>query len=677
MCQCLCAFRGIKDFAVFTAIWWVGCLLPQSSCAQTDSVKARNLKDVEIRQYRISQQHLSPSPGQSLTGAELKNLNSLSVADAVRYFSGVQLKDYGGIGGLKTINVRSMGSNHTAVFYDGIQLGNAQNGQIDLGRYSLDNVEEISLYIGQKPQLLQPAKAFAAANALYIKTAAPAFKAGRKQSLKTDLKAGSFDFINPSIVYNFRINPRLSAGVNLDVVNSSGKYKYRKTNGTYDTTVVRTNADIFSYRLEGGLYAITADSAKWALKVYNYSSNRGIPGAIVSNKYDFSQRQWDQNFFVQSSYQNNENKKFNFLLNAKYANDFLRYLDLERLRNDAPMDNRYVQQEFYFSSANQYHLNSFVDVSLSADYSRQHLDANLEYFAYPTRHTGLIALATKIHGKRFELQANLLATIIDEEVKAYAAAENHTEFTPTAMFSLQPFASPNFRFRGFYKSIFRMPTFNDLYYTFIGNSSLRPEYTKQYDLGMSYIFTNAKSTLEYFSIETDAYFNQIKDKIVAVPTVNLFRWTMLNLDAVEIKGLEINLKSIWRLSAQTQLNAGLHYTYERALDVTRSGYTYGQQIPYIPVHSGSFTSGLSYKSYFFNYSYIYTGARYSQKANIPVNYVEPWYTHDFAGSKVFSISNTEFKITTEINNLFNQYYDVVLNYPMPGRNYRLKLTATF
>lgn len=36
-------------------------------------------------------------PAKTLTGDELERLNSLSVADAVRYFSGVQLKDYGGV----------------------------------------------------------------------------------------------------------------------------------------------------------------------------------------------------------------------------------------------------------------------------------------------------------------------------------------------------------------------------------------------------------------------------------------------------------------------------------------------------------------------------------------------------------------------------------------------------
>ena len=97
-------------------------------------------------------------PVQQLGGKALQQLAVHSVADAVRYFAGVQIKDYGGIGGLKTVNVRSLGTNHTGVFYDGVQLGNAQNGQIDLGRFSLDNMEALQLYNGQKSTIHQTAK---------------------------------------------------------------------------------------------------------------------------------------------------------------------------------------------------------------------------------------------------------------------------------------------------------------------------------------------------------------------------------------------------------------------------------------------------------------------------------------------------------------------------------------
>ncbi|WP_410519127.1 TonB-dependent receptor, partial [Alistipes finegoldii] len=87
----------------------------------------------------LGRQNRAVVPAQILSGEKLQRLNSHSVSDALRYFSGVQIKDYGGIGGLKTVNIRSMGSQHVGVFYDDIQLGNAQNGTVDLGKFSLDN----------------------------------------------------------------------------------------------------------------------------------------------------------------------------------------------------------------------------------------------------------------------------------------------------------------------------------------------------------------------------------------------------------------------------------------------------------------------------------------------------------------------------------------------------------
>ena len=137
-------------------------------------------------------------PAQVLKEVDLQRLNSLSVADAIRYFAGVQLKDYGGVGGLKTVNIRSMGTNHMAVFYDGIQLGNAQNGQVDLGRFSLDDVEEISLYNGQKSDIFQSAKDFGASGTIYITTRRPRFEEGKRANFKATMKTGSFGLINPS-----------------------------------------------------------------------------------------------------------------------------------------------------------------------------------------------------------------------------------------------------------------------------------------------------------------------------------------------------------------------------------------------------------------------------------------------------------------------------------------------
>src|SRR5574344_394423 len=134
----------------------------KSAVSWTDTI--HHLRNVTVTSNRIPKEII---PIQLLSGEQLQRLSVHSVADALRYFSGVQIKDYGGIGGLKTVNVRSLGSNHVGVFYDGIQLGNAQNGQIDLGKFSLDNIEEFSLYNGQKSEILQTATDYGSSGSVY------------------------------------------------------------------------------------------------------------------------------------------------------------------------------------------------------------------------------------------------------------------------------------------------------------------------------------------------------------------------------------------------------------------------------------------------------------------------------------------------------------------------------
>ena len=660
----VCCFMAM--FACFCPIW---------SYAQVDTTNTQQLNEVRINAKKNNFILNSPTPVQIVAGEELKRINSLSVADAVRYFSGVQLKDYGGVGGLKTINVRGMGSNHTAVFYNGVQLANAQNGQVDLGRFSLENMEEISLYSGQNSNLLQPARAYASASLLYLKTMAPKFEGDEKHQFKVGLKGGSFAFINPVLNYNYRIAERTFLNINGELLNSNGKYKYRYTNQVYDTTVVRHDADIFAKRAEASIHHLFRDSAKIQVSMYNYNSNRGIPGAIVANKFRFNQRQWDDNFFVQTNYQTAANKRYQLLLNAKYAYDYTRYKDPE-FNIPVGLDNRYANQEFYFSLANQYHITSFWQASLSSDYARQDLDANLDGFSYPTRDTWLVALASEWHWQRFKLQANVLRTYVNDRVQTNIPAGKKTEYTPTVLVSWQPLTTSELRLRAFYKSIFRMPTFNDLYYTLIGNAFLVPEYTKQYDIGFTYSKNFSGTYLKGIALQSDVYYNQVIDKIVAVPSRNLFRWSMANLDEVEIKGLEVNLQTFWifnQVSAALKVN----YAYEQALDATQGGTAYRQQIPYIPLHSGSATANANYKTWGANYSFIYTGERYNQRANTPANYVEPWYTHDIAFHKTFGNKNVNYRASAEINNVLNQYYDVVLNYPMPGRNYRFSIYANF
>ena len=122
---------------------------------------------------------------QTLSGADLQALSTTSVADALKYFAGVQIKDYGGLGGLKTINVRSLGAQHVGVYVDGIRLTNAQNGTVDLGKFSLSSMETVSLYNANKLDYCQSASEYASGATVYLQTKRPTHDSLSVQLRKT------------------------------------------------------------------------------------------------------------------------------------------------------------------------------------------------------------------------------------------------------------------------------------------------------------------------------------------------------------------------------------------------------------------------------------------------------------------------------------------------------------
>lgn len=640
------------------------------------------LPEVEV----LGKNYRAVIPSQKLGVQELKMLNSFSVADAIRYFSGVQIKDYGGVGGLKTVNMRSLGTNHVGVFYDGIQLGNAQNGQIDLGKFSLDNIDEIALYNGQKSEIFQPARDFGTSGSIYLRSRTPYFRGTDLKHVKAGVKVGSFGLLNPSFLYEQKINDKMSASVNGEYIKASGKYpfRYRRIHPQtkqvlFDTTAVRENGDIRSLRVEAGLYGMGINT-NWKLKTYFYDSQRGIPGAVINNKWANIQRQWDRNFFVQGSLFHTLIPGWDIQINSKYANDYMRYLNPDTTL--MLLDNVFRQQELYTSFSSKYSLTSWWDCSIATDIQYNTLSSNMSGFVYPERWTTLVALATAIEKQAFKGQASLLSTHISEKTRLQTAAPNKREFTPAVFLSLQPLRRQPFHLRTFYKQIFRMPTFNDLYYTDIGNIDLKPEFTSQYNMGFQYDKKQKNHWLKAWSIQADAYYNEVTNKIVAVPKGSgQYRWMMMNIGKVKIRGIDFIASAQMQFYQQMLLQLKTTYTYQRAQDFTsrKSGIlthsTYGGQIPYIPWHSGSLVCALSYKTWHVNYSFLYVGERYHSAANIPSEYEQPWYTSDVSLIKNMIYRNMNIRISLEVNNILNQDYEVVLNYPMPGRNYKLSFAV--
>ena len=678
--------------------------LTATAAEESDSLRVGELREMT---FTGTVTETATVPAQTLEGEALRKLSAQSVADAVRYFSGVQIKDFGGVGGLKTVDIRSMGSHHLGVFYDGIEIGNAQNGTVDLGKFSMENLESVSLYNGQKSEIFQPAKDFGSAGTLYLRTRRPRFEAGKKYNLTLGMKAGSFGLANPSVLYERKLGGNVHLSASAEYTYATGRYHFRyskrtvdpdgNTLGQWDTTGVRQNGDINAVRAELGVFGYL-NQGKWHVKGYFYDSEKGIPRAIIRNVWTSEQRQWDRNAFVQGNFTKTLLPGLDVQASAKYANDYMRYFNPDTTLYYT--DNRFTQQEVYLTATAQYSLSGLMQrharrsssaldaldwrVSAAADWTRAWLDATLAQFVYPRRNTGLIALATAVRWRWARLQASALGTRVTDRVtypntQTPSAPDTRAEWTPAVYASFRLLPREEWYLRAFYKRVFRMPTFNDLYYTDIGNINLRPEYTTQYDAGTQYDKTWPTGAVAALHLKADGYFNQVKDKIVAIPKGNSqYRWQMMNLGYVEITGVDANASVSFRIGG-VLLSVSASYTYQRAIDLTdpsdNDSYygTYGKQIAYIPRHSGSATASLTWRAWGLHYAFVYVGERYHSSANIRENYEPSWYTHDLALSRDFTFRRFGMRLSAEVNNLLNQQYDVILNYPMPGINGKMSV----
>lgn len=656
---------------VFTAIVSINNLFAQNIA---DSLY---LPEIVITEKTADREIRSTTPFQILSNDRLQALNALQLSDAVKHFSGVTVKDYGGIGGLKTISVRGLGASHTGISYNGLEVTDLQSGQIDIGRFSLDNIESVTLNNGQNDNIFLPAKAFASASGININSKTPEFKNKEKLNGSLSVKGGSFGLFNPAMNSSIKFSDKIAATFSSELTLAKGKYPYTLYYGDAgnDSSSVehRENSDVKNFRLETGLFADFSPRSKANINIYYYQSERGLPGAtIFYNTDSFSkQRLWDNTFFTQGHFEHSHSNKLLFQINAKYNNGYLKYLDPTFLGGDGKIEDIFTQNEVYGSASALYRAFENISFSLSSDITHANMFSNRKSFAAPSRLTSHSVIAAKWVGEQIMATSSLLYTQTFESVNIGDPASNRRKLTTHLSVSAKPFIDNNFRVRAFYKESFRLPTFNDLYYPLVGFRDLQPESAHQFNLGVTYGKSNGSITL-------DAYHNRVNNKIIAYPSGNLHQWTMLNMGKVHINGIDISAESNINITNIADLLLGLSYTYQDAIDKTdRNKITWNHQIPYTPKHSGSSRALINLPWLDISYTLIWSGQRYSNAYNSKEFRVNGYTDHSISLSKIIKAGKDSINLSFEILNLANNNYEIILNYPMPGRSYRWNISYNF
>lgn len=632
--------------------------------SQTDD-SVRMLDSLLVVEQRATAGSVESSvPLQRLTASDLENIGVTNVGDALKHMSGVTVKDYGGVGGLKTVAIRGMGAQHTAVFYDGVAIGDCQSGQVDLGRFTTDNLQEIQLTIGQSDDIYQSARMLASAGVVSLAT-----RSNVGNYLNAGVRLASY---NTSQV-NMQLGRSLGKGWQLslfaDYLNSAGDYNFdiEKVSGK------RNNSDVENARCEMNVSWSANKKHSLRAKAYTYYSSRGVPGSVIVDNPLSSERLLSRNFFGQLFYEYAPSSALKMKTTLKYNYFHDRNRQPSGVAGSSTLY-KYTQHETDLSYTVKWMPAALSGLSLSWSEELFHNtletgNRHLVMSSSPRRFTALSAMNVRYICNWFGVTASLLHSYATEWANKGYSAPNRSHFSPALSLSFYPFGQ-NFCLRASYKDIFRMPTFNDLYYRETGNYKLKPEKSRMFNVGAAYSLPSC-GILKELTLSTDAYYGGVKDKIVAVP--GIFIWKMSNVDKVKMAGVDVNLSMGMQLSASESLKLTTAYSFMYAVNDTDGSSIKGDQIIYTPRHSGSVSTIFNNRWCNIGYSLLWSGVRYRLAQNIPSNEVDAYFDHSLWIGRDWNIGPSVLTTKIEAMNITDKNYEVIRYYPMPGRNWRISL----
>lgn len=651
----------------------VVCSRAQSP-SDTISGKTHQLQQVDVDADVVRRGVSATAPTHVLGRAQFLTQGVTDFADALHRLPGITLRDYGGMGGMKTVSVRGLGAQHTGVSYDGVLLSECQSGEIDVARYSLENVARLTLTVGDNDDIFIPAR----------HATTPALLSIQSVGLPTDdcrphvtaqMRVGSFGYASPFLRYEQSITPHVALSAVGEYTYAENDYPFTLTNINLVTRERRTNSRMSAGHGEVNMLWTPSQQHRIGAKVYYYDNSRQLPGQVRYYTNVSHERLHDRNAFGQLHYTAVLSPVFSLKWMAKYnrAESIYKNGPVYGLVNDAD----YTQHEAYTSAVVLYRPSERWALSYAADYVYNDLRSDLPTDTRPDRQTILQSLTAKFSSPHLTMMGRLLYSDYQNHEAEGNGARDFDRLSPSLSlaYRLFPSSTHDLYVRVSYKSIFRAPTFNESYFFHFGSTSLRPELTHQYNAGLTW--RHAYGRQSSVQMTADGYLNRIIDKILAVP-YNMFIWTNVNLGKVQVVGIDATLNARHHFTRRHALTFAANYSLQQAENRTRkSSPYYRNQLPYVPLHSGSMAVG--YENPCLNVVLHATGVsrRYVNKEHLPDTDIDGYTDWGVTAYRTFRWRQHSLEARFDVKNLFDSQYEIVRLYPMPGRSWQCSLKYAF
>lgn len=643
---------------------FIAIFLSANLFAQGDTIQ--NIEQINVSYLPT----LKLSTDQLIT-KRIQEMAAEDAAELIRKFAGVSLKSYGGLGGLKTISMRGLGTNHSSIVSDGFAISNNQTGQVNLGQIQADNITNVISVLGKSQRFIQPISSQIAGSAFLFETFENSFS-HKKMQLRTSIKYGSFD--QKSGYLGVKYSPsKFLVSIYGQYREANGKYPYTFKNGTFDISDTRQNNDYQDYNF-GITTGFKNEKLTTRLGYKRKSIDQGLPGAVIfynqtqderlNTKEDaiFGDLVFVKNKFHIRAYSNGSVNKMN-------------YFDPTYFNSVGKMDVDYNNRSLTAGVSINQKIKQKWEVFGGTEEIISDLKTNDSTFALPVRFHNFSLLGARFKLKIISLEAEVSSQYVVEKNNHGVAAKDRFRLNPFFNITGSPFGN-KLVYEVWYRNSFRMPTFNELYYNNIGNNLLEPEDAHQFNVGLTYLPTAKQFTLK---VKANGFYNRVENKIVAIPTQNLFVWSIQNVGKSNIYGAELFTSIDWRFNSNWKLTSDANYSFQKTIDITdQSSPTYKDQIAYIPIHSGNFDVAVYFKNTGLSLISNFIGSRYALNENIDANLIDGFYLIDAGIFHQFEIREKhKLKLQLNIKNITNNSYAYIRSFAMPGINYLISLNYAF
>ncbi|MCX6141402.1 MAG: TonB-dependent receptor [Candidatus Kapabacteria bacterium] len=618
-----------------------------SSVIAADSVRVDTTKRTPITV--IADRWLTDATGAgmpttSIDRTLLSRLAPQSLVTVLPLIPGVFVRDYGGLGGLKTFSIRGGSASQALVMIDETRLSSAQNGTVDIGMLPARFVDNIDVIRGGVSALYG---ANALTGAMDIRMRVPA-----SNTLRAFASGGSFDEWRLGLGASASVGT-VRIGADVESLGTKGSFPFTTDQFGETYSINRENGDAKS---TFGTLRVEADEIG-SFTFLGRTTDRGVPGAVLQgNITNARARLKDDDLMglLKARVLSSSTSTVSLVGSARMLDQH--YSDPDAtITGPSGIDVRYHQRDASLGLVSKGTLQGLLYTSrLDASYADLRGDAIVT-------DSGSLVLRRSIGISSDWQWEGALGSPLDLRAALRVDGFSDMGWAVSPLLALKYTISEQLSFRASWSYNFRPPTFNELYFLNYGTRSLKPERSQSYNAGV------VVRPWSWLVIDADAFAIFTKDLIVSVPVSPVIT-SAQNVGSARSMGMELLARGSW---LDGRLIAQWSYTLQKVSDNTGRAGIDRTMIPYAVPELASILLQWDDAVWTGSLQWNYTGYRYAQPGEEFTSLLQPFALVSAQVGVHVSGRTTRADVRLQADNVFDVSYMVVRGYPMPGRVFRL------